>query len=109
MYRIRTHKDDPAMAIYFSPSDTTTFGVYLPIYDEGELVSPAHWGDNWPVSRRTSTVMGQINDEHLHAAPGQICLLNPPEPSLLSSGTFTTIDALGHENDVTVARRAWLI
>jgi hypothetical protein len=81
----------------------------MPIYDRGQLVSPAHWGDNWPISRGFPTVMGQINDAHMHLAPGQVALFNPPEPDPISVGVVRTIDALGHSGKLTITQRVWLI
>lgn len=86
VYRVLTQKEDPAAAIYFSPHKSSSLVPFLPVYDRGELLSPAHWGGNWPLSRRNPTVMGRANDEHRRLSPNHIALMDLTEPEPLSDG-----------------------
>lgn len=68
LYRVFGHRDDPASAIYFHPSDPAVPRAYLPFYDKGLLVTPTYWGNHWPLNRGKWTGWA-INDE-ITVSPG---------------------------------------
>lgn len=110
VYRLRTHKDDAATAIYFYPGDLTMPIAYAAFHDRGYLVTPAYWGSHWPLGRGTST--GRTIDDRIYSNPGHNSLLtwgmgNRPVP--LSTARLQTLDTLGVSKTMTVQRWSWLI
>jgi hypothetical protein len=110
VYRLRTHKDDAATAIYFYPGDLTMPIAYAAFYDRGYLVTPAYWGSHWPLGRGTTT--GRTIDDRIYSNPGHNSLLtwgmgNRPTP--ISTARLETIDTLGQSKAMTVQRWSWLI
>ena len=110
VYRLRTHKDDAATAIYFYPGDLTMPIAYAAFYDRGYLVTPAYWGSHWPLGRGTST--GRTIDDRIYSNPGHNSVLtwgmgNRPTP--ISTARLATVDTLGESKIMTVQRWSWLI
>ncbi len=110
VYRLHTHKDDAATAIYFYPGDLTMPIAYAAFYDRGYLVTPAYWGSHWPLGRGTST--GRTIDDRIYFNPGHNSLLtwgmgNRPTP--ISTSRLETIDTLGKSKAMTVQCWSWLI
>jgi hypothetical protein len=111
LYRVFAHKDDPAPAIYFSPRDIPrVLSVFSPFYDRGFLVSPAYWGDHWPLGRGAMTG-GAISDR-IYESPSHISLMGARaqlEGKPLSTTEAVLPDALGRSRLMQTRRWVWLI
>lgn len=67
LYRVYSHKDDRASAIYLHFEGGTDLPVlapyaFPPMYERGEIVTPAYWGNHWPLTRGKWTGW-TINDQ----------------------------------------------
>lgn len=107
VYRISDHKDDPATPIYFSAHASGSLLAFAPFKDHGELVTPAYWGDHWPLARGSMTG-GAISDR-IYASPSHLALMDLTEPEALSIEKRHLIDALGNSREMILQTRAWLI
>lgn len=111
VYRVFDHKDDPTSAICFSPLDVPrVLSVFKPFYDRGNLVSPAYWGDHWPLGRGAMTG-GAISDR-IDSSPSHISLMGgtaDDEGKPLSTNEAWTLDTLGRSRVMQTRRWAWLI
>jgi hypothetical protein len=117
VYRVYQHQDDQVPAIYFSPTNPPPAMGFGPFYDGGEMVTPAYWGDHWPLSREKLTryyihsgiftgpahnsFMGWTRYESNNWVEGN------PEPITISR--TITIDSQGSAKQMTTRRWAWLI
>ncbi|WP_129777440.1 hypothetical protein [Peristeroidobacter soli] len=77
LYRVFSHKDDRSSAIYVhfnGRSELRVLAPYIfpPIYDRGEIVSPAYWGNHWPVTRGKWT--GWTINDQISAGPAHSSL-----------------------------------
>lgn len=118
LYRFSIHKDDLATAIYFSPQNTS-IGLYAfkPFYDQGKQVTPAYWGEHWPLGRGSMTGAG-ISDR-IYLNPSHISIaawftkddrghyIGPESP--LSVSTGPTVDPLGRPSIMNTQRWVWMI
>jgi len=111
LYRIRSHVDDSASAIYFHPSKNHfPKSQYRPFYDGKAIVTPGYWGSHWPLARGKMT--GGKIDPLITQTPSHTSLLtwafgNYPEPEF--RGKFRTLNALGESVEMSVETYAWLI
>jgi hypothetical protein len=113
VYRILSHKDERAAAIYFSPRDIAEPYVFHAFQDGGEVVTPVYWGDHWPLGRGKPTG-GSISDR-IYTSPAHNSLMtwglwsmgNRPTP--VSTSELPVLDALGRSRTMATRRWAWLI
>jgi hypothetical protein len=121
-YRVFSHKEDRAAAIYFSPRDTTLPMAIRPFYDQGEVVAPVYWGNHWPLGR--GKITGWTVDEGIRDTPAHNSVaawipegLFPPNEQVAGSGQpapvfveeTRTIDARGYLRDMATRRWVWMI
>jgi hypothetical protein len=107
IYRIVEHEKDSLTSIYFSPHAASSTIVFLPFYDRGELVTPAYWGDHWPLGRGALT--GGAISERIYRSPSHLGLMDLSEPAPLFSSQYPMLDTFGRLSKMTLERRAWLI
>lgn len=107
VYRVADHKDDSATPVYFSPHASGSLLAFAPFEDRGQYVTPAYWGDHWPLGRGALTG-GAISDR-IYSSPSHFGLMDLTEPEPLSTGTWQSVDANGDARQMTLVRRAWLI
>mgnify|MGYP007059388954 CR=1 FL=1 len=111
LYRIRTHVEDAASAIYFHPSEAHFPKLqFAPFFDGDTLVTPGYWGSHWPLARGKMT--GGAIDPLITETPSHTSLLtwafdNEPPPE--SRGVVRTLDASGRPREMAVEHYAWLI
>ena len=110
VYRIRLHKDEPAAAIYFCPTDLQLpQHIFKPFEDSGRIVTPCYWGSHWPLARGQTTV-ARINDR-IYSTPAANSVMSwaqqRPEP--LRDASLQTLDSLGRSRPMRVQTWAWLI
>lgn len=121
VYRLFAHKDDPAAAIYFHPSDPAVPWAFPPFYDKGEMVTPVYWGNHWPLNRGKWTGWG-INDRiTITPAHNSVAGFSPPrdpetgkwlgswEVKPLMSGEVLMPDVQGQVRAVNLSRFVWLL
>jgi hypothetical protein len=90
------------------------FGAF---FDRGQMVTPAYWGDHWPLSRGKLTRY-QIHDG-VFSGPAHNSFMGwtrgaPPawiegNPAPLAISRGMTIDTLGRVREMQARRWAWLI
>jgi hypothetical protein len=109
LYRVRSNRDEPLAAIYFSPGDTKLPTIFAPFRDQGQIVTPAYWGSHWPLARGNAT--GSAIDDRIHRSPAHNSLMTwaAHKPPPLTSARVATLDALGRPRTMLVRRWAWLI
>jgi hypothetical protein len=108
IYRLYPQKDDPAAVVYFDPRDSTVPSAYEPFYDQGELVTPAYWGNHWPLTRGRWT--GWTINSGIHTNPAHNSVAGWSEmPTPLARSEYPTVDALGQPRTMTLQRWAALI
>ncbi len=109
-YRMRLHKDDPATAIYFHPTDLqlppVVFGAFA---DQGQIVTPCYWGSHWPLGRGQTT--GGAIDNRIHTTPSHNSVMSwaMQRPRPLREAHLETIDTLGQAKPMRRQTWAWLI
>lgn len=118
LYRFSTHKSDAASVIYFSPH-STPIGLYgfVPFYDRGRPLTPAYWGEHWPLARGSMTGSG-ISDR-IHVSPSHTSIaawflldddgkyIGPERPMFSSSRH--TVDSQGRPRVMNTQQWAWMI
>lgn len=118
MYRFSTHKNDAASAIYFSPHSTpiSLYG-FVPFYDRGRPLTPAYWGEHWPLARGSMTGSG-ISDR-IRVSPSHISIaawllldergkyVGPERPLISSSGQ--AVDSQGRPRVMNTQQWTWMI
>jgi hypothetical protein len=122
VYRLFSHKDDPAAAIYFHPSSPAVPWAFQAFFDQGEIVTPVYWGNHWPLNRGKWTGWG-INDQ-LPFAPSHNSVggWTPPrdpdtgkwlgaswEVAPLTSGAVTMPDGHGQVSTMNLSSFVWMI
>jgi hypothetical protein len=121
MYRVFSHKEDSHAAIYFHPDSPAVPWGYPPLYDKGEIVTPAYWGNHWPLNRGKWTGW-KINDLISESpAHNSVAAFSPPrdpetgdfqegfEVKPLSSGVQLLPDARGRVRAVDLSRFVWMV
>lgn len=117
MYRIYQDRFDPVPVIYFSPTNPPPAMGFGPFHESGEMVTPAYWGDHWPLSR------GKLTRYHIHAGlftgPSHNSFMGwtrrdasgfvEGNPDPISISQVMTIDAQGKARPMRERRWAWLI
>ena len=89
MYRLYSHKDETAAAIYFHPTDPAVPWAFPPFFDQGELVTPVYWGNHWPLNRGKWTGWG-INDQ-VASSPAHNSVGGWSPPRSPESGRFEDV------------------
>lgn len=109
LYRIFQEQRDSVPVIQFSPTSPPPGMAFGALYDQGQPVTPAYWGDHWPLSRGKLT--RYYIHEGIHSGPAHTALIgwgrNNPTP--LSVAEALTLDALGQVRPMQERRWAWLI
>lgn len=117
VYRIYQDQHDPDPAIYYSLTNPPPRMGFGPLYDRGEMVTPAYWGDHWPLSR------GKLTRYYIHpglfTGPSHCSFMGwtgrdangwiEGNPDPISVSTLVTIDAKGTAKPMLERRWTWLI
>jgi len=111
VYRVRLNRHEPLAAVSFCPLLKRTPGhVFEAFRDQGLVVTPAYWGNHWPLARGCPTNWSGISDQ-VGLSPAHNSLMtwvtNQPEP--IRSQTVETRDALGQLKAMKVRTWVWLI
>lgn len=118
LYRVRAHKDDPATAVYFHPSDPAVPRAMPPFYDKAQLVTPVYWGNHWPLNRGKWTgwaINDQITLSPAHNSVAGWFTRDPDtgkrdwEVKPLTIGEWLMPDSRGQVRVVNLLRFAWMI
>lgn len=110
IYRVHSHKDEAATAIYFHPTDLklppVVFGGFS---DKGQVVTPCYWGSHWPLGRGQTT--GGAIDDRMHLTPSHNSLMSwaMQQPKPLIESQLFTLDTLGRSKPMRRQTWAWLI
>ncbi len=110
VYRVWFQKHEKASPIYFSPNIDYPKIIFPPNFDRGYLVTPAYWGDHWPLSGGKAGNKG-INDG-IYRGPAHNSLMSfgrGNRPPTLRVENIQTFDASGQSRPMTVRRWVWLI
>ncbi len=110
LYLIRLNEGEKLDAIYFNPNDPYIPQVFDPFYDQNVLVTPAYWGNHWPLARGRTTGFA-INDR-IQYTPSHNSIMTwgfhkQPEP--VRTAALETLDALGQPKRMNLRRWVWLI
>jgi hypothetical protein len=117
VYRVFQAENDPTPAIYFSPTNPPPRMGFGPLYDGEETVTPAYWGDHWPLSRDKLTRFFIHNG--LFTGPSHNSFMGwttrddtgyiEGNPDPISISKLVTIDTQGNPKPMVERRWAWLI
>lgn len=110
VYRVRLGKEEPLSAVYFSPGDVNLPNPFGPFTDRGSIVTPAYWGNHWPLARGRTT--GQTIDDRFTLTPAHNSLMTwgfEKRPQPVCSAALETIDALGQPRRMSERRWVWNI
>lgn len=110
VYRIRLHKDEPLSAFYFNPQDTNLPNPFGPFTDRGSIVTPAYWGNHWPLARGRTT--GNSIDSRFALTPAHNSLMTwgmEKRPLPVQSSVLNTLDILGQPRRMSVRQWVWFI
>jgi hypothetical protein len=110
VYRVRPNRQEPLAAISFCPNLTSPPGAFFgAFYDRGLLVTPAYWGNHWPLTRGCNT--GWSINDRIALGPAHNSLMswatNRPKPIRVQ--TVETKDGLGQLKTMKVQTWVWLI
>jgi hypothetical protein len=110
VYRIYQEKRDLVPAIHFAPKSPPPVVAFGALYDQGEQVTPAFWGDHWPLARGRQPDRYWIH-EGIHAGPAHVALMTwvDRKPAPLATSESITLDTLGQVRTLQEQRWAWLI
>ncbi|MBM0108905.1 hypothetical protein JM946_29605 [Steroidobacter sp. S1-65] len=123
LFRIFSHKDDPSSAIYLYPDVGADFRplmpyAYPPMYDGAEIVTPAYWGNHWPLTRGKWTgwtINDEIDASPTHSAIAGWIPFDPQkeekrwEVAPLVEGKWAMANCTSSPQPCVLSRFAWMI
>lgn len=110
VYRVRLHRDEPLSAVYYSAVNTNPPVPFGPFTDAGQIVTPAYWGNHWPLGRGRTT--GNAIDERVHLTPAHNSFMTwgfNRDPRPLRSAEFVSLGATGRPRQMEQRRWVWMI
>jgi hypothetical protein len=110
VYRVRLHRDEPLVAVYFNPLQIELPpAIFDPFFDQGLLVTPTYWGSHWPLARGKTT--GYAIDDRVNFSPCHNSVMSwaRSRPAPLHTAQVTAQDTLGRTKPMLVQTWTWLI